>query len=592
MTDNNDLLIPPRTAIKSLRDSGYNNAASALSELIDNSIEAEAKNIKILVFEKSETVRNKPRKKISEIVIVDDGIGMDEKILKTSLQFGNGTKLNSRKGIGRFGMGLPMASISQCINVQAYSWRNSKCIYSYIDCHEIEKSKKSEENRINKVLEKELPEHISKEIKKTKSGTAIIWSKFDRLKIARGETLYRRMSKQLCRTFRHFLDDDNSYGTKVKISFKVVGENFEDVLRANDPLYLMTPSNTPNYNDEAIFEIKSEDNDTRSGKIELDFINPQTKKPDISNVLFRFSFIKKDIWKKESGQTSKLQNHLNNNNGISFVRDGREIDFGNFGYFTHYDLRERYWGCEIRFDPILDEVFGVSINKQGVRNMGPVDSKVREEEDYTDEEIQNDPNKKLRVAITKRLNDYRKKYLSLLRETAAGSRSSEARSPTIAQRIFNKRKVLTRTKVEAETKSESEIDEEYKKRIKKLEELTGKKYTSEQLREIIEKNKKLEVNIEYDTWDGSQFFSINTVGKSANLVINLNHKFYNKLYAGLAKEIDKTNVEIVDLLLMSWVRVEDEMSVTNIKLEDFVKIREKWAQILTEFLEEQEQTII
>jgi hypothetical protein len=42
---------------------------------------------------------------------------------------------------------------------------------------------------------------------------------------------------------------------------------------------------------------------------------------------------------------------------------------------------------------------------------------------------------------------------------------------------------------------------------------------------------------------------------------------------------------------MSWVRVEDEMSVTNIKLEDFVKIREKWGQILTELLEEQEQTI-
>ena len=591
MPDDTDLLIPPKTAIKSLRDSGYNNAASALSELIDNSIEAKAKNIEILVFEKSETIRNQPRKKISEIVIVDDGIGMDEKTLKTSLQFGNGTKLDSREGIGRFGMGLPMASISQCVNIQVYSWRNSKCLYSYIDCHEIEKSKKNDENRINKVIEKELPEYLSKEIKKTKSGTAIIWSKFDRLKIARGETLYRRMSRQLCRTFRHFLDDDNTYGNKVKISFKVVGENFEDILRSNDPLYLMTPSNTPNYNDKPIFELKSEDRDPRSGKIEIDFINPQTEKPDVSNVLFRFTFIKSDIWKKESDQRSKLQNHLNNNNGISFVRDGREIDFGNFGYFTHYDLRERYWGCEIRFEPILDEVFGVSINKQGVRNMGPVDSKVREEEDYTEEEIKNDPNKKVRVEITKRLNDYRKKYLALLKKTAAGGRSSETRSPTIAQRIFSRRQVLTRTKVEAETKSESEINEEYKKRAEKIAELTGKRYTPEQLRKIIEENKKLEVNIDSDSWDGSQFFSIETIGKTANLVLNLNHKFHSKLYTDLAKQIDKTNVEIVDLLLMSWVRVEDEMSVTNIKLEDFVKIREKWGQILTELLEEQEQTI-
>ena len=51
MPDDTDLLIPPKTAIKSLRDSGYNNAASALSELIDNSIEAKAKNIEILVFD-------------------------------------------------------------------------------------------------------------------------------------------------------------------------------------------------------------------------------------------------------------------------------------------------------------------------------------------------------------------------------------------------------------------------------------------------------------------------------------------------------------------------------------------------------------
>ena len=50
--------------------------------------------------------------------------------------------------------------------------------------------------------------------------------------------------------------------------------------------------------------------------------------------------------------------------------------------------------------------------------MGPVDSKVREEEDYTEEEIKNDPNKKVRVEITKRLNDYRKKYLALLKKSS------------------------------------------------------------------------------------------------------------------------------------------------------------------------------
>ena len=109
-------IIPAKTAIRSFRDSGYKNTAAAIAEIIDNSIEAKAKNIKILVFEKDEKIR-RGGKRISEIAIVDDGIGMDEKILSTSLQFGNGTKLATRKGIGRFGIGLPNASISQCQNI-------------------------------------------------------------------------------------------------------------------------------------------------------------------------------------------------------------------------------------------------------------------------------------------------------------------------------------------------------------------------------------------------------------------------------------------------------------------------------------------
>ena len=78
----NPPIIPVKTAIESFRDNGYRDAASAISEIIDNSIEAKAKNIKILVFEKSEIKANRPMKQISEIAIVDDGIGMDENEVK------------------------------------------------------------------------------------------------------------------------------------------------------------------------------------------------------------------------------------------------------------------------------------------------------------------------------------------------------------------------------------------------------------------------------------------------------------------------------------------------------------------------------
>ena len=60
----------------------------------------------------------------------------------------------------------------------------------------------------------------------------------DRLDIARGETLYRRMSKKLCRVFRHYLDKNSKFKKKINISYKVVEGDFEEELVPNDPMYL------------------------------------------------------------------------------------------------------------------------------------------------------------------------------------------------------------------------------------------------------------------------------------------------------------------------------------------------------------------
>ena len=81
------------------------------------------------------------------------------------------------------------------------------------------------------------------------------------------------------------------------------------------------------------------------------------------------------------------------------------------------------------------------------------------------------------------------------------------------------------------------------------------------------------------------------VGKTATVYVNLDHKFHSKLYKSLAEELDKTNIEIVDFMLMSWARVEDELVASNVELDTFVKIKEKWGQILTELLDEQDRMI-
>ncbi len=581
-------IIPANTAIQTFRDNGYKNTASAISELIDNSIDAKAKNVQILVFEETVTKSNRPQKQISQIVVLDDGSGMNENDLKTSLQFGNGTKLDADKGIGKFGIGLPNASVSQCRKVEVYTWQKNKSLYTYLDIDEVKENK---QQNINDVEEKDLPEKIKKEIKLKDSGTAIVWSNCDRLDIARGETLYRRMSKKLCRVFRHYLDKNSKFKQKINISYKVVDGEFEEELVPNDPMYLAKPNNLPGHENEAVMELKSNDEDPREGKIELTFLNPKTNNYENSNVYFRFSFIRDDIWKKYTDKQSPFQSHLKRNAGISFVRDGREIDFGNFGYFTIYELKDRYWGCEIRFDPILDTIFGVSNDKQGVRNIGPITPEVRKDDDITEEDVESTPNLKLRVEITKRFDFFRKQYMKRLAKNAEGTRSEKKRSPSIADRIFSKRNVVTRSKVIGETKTNKQIDDEIKEKYKKIAESEGRTLTEEQLKKLVDQNKKLTVNIDFSSWLGSNFFSTEIVGKTAHVNINQEHKFYTKLYDSLAQELDKTNVEIVDLMLMALARAEDELSASTIDIKTFVTIKEKWGQILTELLEEQDRTI-
>src|SRR5262249_26286430 len=58
---------------------------------------------------------------------------------------------------------------------------------------------------------------------------------------------------------------------------------------------------------------------------------------------------------------------ITNGAGVSVIRGGREIDFGWF--FMGGKRRENYddwWRCEIAFEPVLDEAFGITHTKQEI----------------------------------------------------------------------------------------------------------------------------------------------------------------------------------------------------------------------------------
>ena len=91
--------------IESMRSLGYS-FPSAIADLIDNSISANAKRIDII----SDPGTN------PYLIILDDGTGMSPERLYEAMRYGSTNPLETRdeNDLGRFGLGLKSASLSQC----------------------------------------------------------------------------------------------------------------------------------------------------------------------------------------------------------------------------------------------------------------------------------------------------------------------------------------------------------------------------------------------------------------------------------------------------------------------------------------------
>ena len=65
----------------------------------------------------------KKRISISDIYIIDDGVGMSADAFASALQVSSGTRSGASKGLGKYGQGLPQASRSQTIKTELFSIR-------------------------------------------------------------------------------------------------------------------------------------------------------------------------------------------------------------------------------------------------------------------------------------------------------------------------------------------------------------------------------------------------------------------------------------------------------------------------------------
>ena len=366
-----------------LRNTGYKNIESAVSEIIDNSVEAEAKNIFVIL---SEGQAASGRKVVTEIAFLDNGTGMNDTDLEGCLGIGVTTRMG-RKGMGRFGVGLPQASLYACPEIEVYSWQDGieNCKKVFLD---INKVKNGEQTELDDPVSCDIPKTykdfinyktLTEEYDFSKSGTLVIWKNCDRVTPKTRGPLVGRLEFAIGQKFRYFISQNLC---SIRIICMENQENAIDVF-PNDPLFLM-PNNYVLCNPEmpGTPYVKKRDSNLEPcfepfrGK---DVIEVPIKYVDKSGniaqsfVSVKFSIVKSKFYDEtafpgnDPGKSEFGKIYAKRMEGISVVRANREFDFRKFDFFENInEPQHRWWGCEIRFMPELDEAFGVANNKQYV----------------------------------------------------------------------------------------------------------------------------------------------------------------------------------------------------------------------------------
>lgn len=585
-------IVEIRTFGEALRNTGYKSIDSAVAEIVDNSIEADAKNTFIILQEGIINPLAKRRVKcIQEIAFLDNGIGMDEEVLGKCLGYGTGTRYE-RKGMGRFGVGLPQASMYAAPRVEVYSWQNGieNCKKVYLDIREVTSGEQTE---IEEPMLIEFPEKYKKflnyccnekQYEFLEHGTLVIWKECDRVSPKTIPYLKPQLVFSLGQKFRYFL-------TGGKRNIRII--NFYDDMiysdvKPNDPLFLMednrilgNPENPGSIatekceNKETLFEpYKVEDNPTEEYVVKYYDRKEETVKE--TKITIKFSKIKKKFYDQSAFPTgnpgaSEMGKEVEKLQGISVVRANREIDFGKFDYYDNQNKpTHRWWGCEINFQPELDEAFGVANNKQYV------ELKKVSEEDYKDEDVK--PMWLQLYDIVAKTIDKMVKENKVLQENARTKKTQNLPAENIISTVEEKENQEgMATEQGREKNTLDEIDASIIEDIKK----TNNNETPTQ--EAIEAFRNSKVKFIYDDVRRGPFLDYDFSCGVARIYINISHDFYKLFMPSIVENTEaKTAFE---LFIASLVKAIDKMEIEHKHAYD--RLMQEWENRLKKYIDRQ-----
>lgn len=545
-------LVDEQMLAQTMRSVRYEDEAHAAGDIIDNAIEAGASQVHII--ERTEG------NEIQEIAFLDDGSGIDPSFLPHATKWGGSSNLGQRNTFGRFGFGLPSASVNRGRSFSVYSRITANQPFSRVGLDLDSLPMVGNIVQLPVVTQTKLPDWVAKYADEKLTGgldslrTVVVWSKLDRLEWARRQQSENNMRQHLGITYAGWLDVCKLY---------VSGEAVEPV----DVLFT-----TPGFR---YYDIEDAPRADAQTPIKFEVPDEFGAKHEVS---VRFSYLSKAAHDAEvrsggQGRPAKIRQKIRKEyNGVFVTRNGRFIELvkKNVGARGDDERNSIMWsvygrqvGIAIDFPPALDDLFGVTPDKQTIMFRDRLNDLL----------VQHGVVRAYKALLAQVAQERAR-----LRETAdvalvdGVTRPSEKAIAKVIERD------IKRTRI-ASQEVQDEAERNFKQRVRELAKETGVPEAQvESAQAEVLKTKPYEVKFINNTED-DPFYTPTIVGTQVVLQINTGHPWYRELYSRLRE--DQAELRS-GLELMLWVLATSEIDADTETRTFYRAERRQWSQKLAD----------
>lgn len=556
-------LIQTGQALQSLRDSGHS-LPTAVAEPIDNSIEAGAQKIAVRL-DQSTDARGKLH--VHRIIISDDGRGMDVETLHHYLVLGYSTRYMRKDTIGKYGVGAKLAALNfgRRIDVWSRTDAQDQFLHVYFD---LDEALRAEQAGDAVGVDRPIPTPPTESVRALLpegSGTVVVWSRVDRLEDGRltqnFNELRMELEKELSRMFRYFIQG----GIKLVVNDKE--------LLPHDPLMLIPDSYADfvlnkHLHGKAAAAKKAQHFPAQEIGSESITIGGGTAKVTIT-------LYPKEVLRKRGLGGDKLANELHvpeNVGALSFVRRNREVSYTNVPRIFPGGVvdPDRFIGIEVKFDPDLDDYFGVRNVKRGVEPHGELRRLIRQ-------------------VLEKHIPTARKLIEEQWGVAARGEQENVGEHAAVVDAIKDIDITMPQSRVEAPVSQED--------LFKNLEELASDVgVPAENRAAFIEQRKDLPFILESVDFPGTMFIDTQHIGGKVIIRLNTRHRFYRELWEPIRQLSDREpatitgdeavrtarrTIEALTLLVIAYGKAE---SMHRNPVEQYGDLLNHWGQFLSTML--------